>query len=335
MSSMESIFKMSGVNRLINISVLERGLQLLGAFTAASTVFKVLSLARLYLSPSSLSLNRWKHGNPYALVTGATDGIGWGIVDALVARGFSIILHGRDRNKLEDRRAILQKQYPSLKIEILVFDVLKDPYDNIEKLVSGISHLNVTILVNNVGGIPFMPGYITLAEHDSSQIDHVIDMNARFLAHFTRYMMPILSRNGPSLIMNIGSAAEFGLPCATVYSGAKGFVLSFSEALARECKISKTPVDVLNINLGDVSTKQTPTPVRFANPLAKDFGRDVVGRVGAAVASDRNTVTPHIPHAIFLGVLKPLPEFVKVAFLRNMIQDAQALHRKIFNLKEE
>ncbi|KAI1613223.1 hypothetical protein EDD37DRAFT_561583 [Exophiala viscosa] len=326
---------MSGLDNLINISTLERGLQLLGAVTAASTVFKVLSLARLYLSPSSISVNRWKHGNPYALVTGATDGIGFGIAEALAARSFNIILHGRDRNKLEARRATLQKQHPGLRTEILVFDVLKDPYDDIENLISGISHLNITILVNNVGGIPFMPAYINFTEFDSSQIDAVIDINARFLAHFTRYMMPILSKNGPALIMNIGSAAQIGVPGATMYSGTKGFVLSFSEALARECKISKTPVDVLNINLGDVSSKSTPTPVKFGNPLAKDFGRDVIARVGAAIASDRNTVTPHIPHAILFGVLKSLPEFVKVAFMRNIIQDARALHRKIFNLKEE
>lgn len=326
---------MSNLENILNISAVEKVLQLLGAVTAASIVVKVLSLARLYLSPSSLSLSRWKHGNPYALVTGATDGIGWAIAEALAARGFNIILHGRNRTKLEDRRATLQRQYPSQKVEILVFDVVNDSYDDVEKLISSISHLNVTILVNNVGGIPFVPGYIALTEHDASKIDSVIDINARFLTHFTRYMMPILSRNGPALIMNIGSAAQHGIPWATVYSGTKGFVLSFSEALARECKISKIPVDVLNINLGDVSSKQTPTPVRFANPLAKDFGKQVVGRVGAAVASGRNTVTPHIPHAILIGVLKSWPEFLQLVFLRNMIQDAQALHRKIFNLKEE
>ncbi len=261
--------------------------------------------------------------------------IGLGFVEAIAAQGFNVILLSRNREKLESRRSALQKQYPNLKFEILVFDALKDSYDGIEKLANSISHLNVTILVNNMGGIPFIPGYIQLIETSSSQIDRTIDYNARFLSHLTRYMIPVMAKNGPALMLNVGSAAKHGVPWAAVYSGTKGFVLSFSEALAREFKCNKIPIDVLNLILADVSSSQTPTPVHLLNPAAKDFSKTAVGRLGAAVASGRNTLTPYIPHALLLWVLGFLPESMQVFVLDNMIRDAQKLHEKIFNLKKD
>ncbi|KAK7897297.1 hypothetical protein LTR67_005186 [Exophiala xenobiotica] len=318
------------------MSTMQRALQFLGALTAITIVTRILSLGRLYFSPSSSSLNRWRHGkDPYALVTGATDGIGLGFVEAIAAQGFNVILLSRNREKLESRRSALQNQYPNLKFEILVFDALKDSYDGIYKLATSISHLNVTILVNNMGGIPFIPGYIQLTETSSSQIDGTINLNARFLSHITRSMIPVMAKNGPALMLNVGSAAKLGLPWAAVYSGTKGFVLSFSEALAREFKCNSIPIDVLNLNLGDVSSSQTPTPVHLANPAAKDFSKTAVGRLGAAVASGRNTVTPHIPHALLLWVLSILPESIQVSVLDNMVRDARKLHEKIFNLKKD
>lgn len=58
------------------MSYFQRTLLVLGALTAVSTVARIVSLARLYLSPGGASLDRWKHGKePYALVTGGTDGV--------------------------------------------------------------------------------------------------------------------------------------------------------------------------------------------------------------------------------------------------------------------
>lgn len=205
-----------------------------------------------------------------------------------------------------------------------MFDAVKDPYEGIEKLVAGISHLNITIVVNNLGGIPFIPGYRQLIETSGAQVDAAIDLNNRFLSHFTRFMIPVMARSkNPALIVNVGSAAKHGVPWAAVYSGTKGYVLSFSEALARECKCNDVPVDVLNLELADVSSAQTPTPVHLLNPSAKTFSRIAVDRLGAAVASGRNTVTPYIPHALLIAILGSLPEFVQLGILNNMVRGAQ------------
>ncbi|KAK6369268.1 hypothetical protein LTS17_009608 [Exophiala oligosperma] len=304
----------------------QKALQVLGALTAVSAVSRILSLTRLYFSPGGSSLKRWKHGKePYALVTGGTDGIGLGFVEAIAAQGFNVIILSRTKGKLESRRSALQKQFPNLKFEILVFDALKDPYEGIEKLVASVSHLNITVLVNNMGGIPFIPGYRLLTETSGPQIDTAIDLNARFLSHFTRFMIPVMTKSYPALIANVGSAAQVGIPWAAVYSGTKGFVLSFSEGLSREFKCNDIPIDVLNITLADVSSQQTPTPVHILNPSAKHFSRTAVGRLGAAVASGRNTVTPYIPHALLLWALGPMPEFMKVIITNNMIRGAQEI----------
>ena len=109
--------------------------------------------------------NRWEKylqgPSPYALVTGATDGIGKATARELYNKGFNLILHGRNEKKLYDvieefRSAVSKKTGRVQEVRYFLEDASKAGID-FEEIATRFEGLNVTILVNNVGGCPMRP----------------------------------------------------------------------------------------------------------------------------------------------------------------------------------
>ena len=87
-------------------------LAMLGIITILYLAIRFFRFIHLYARPSSLK--RYLHGpNAWALVTGASDGIG---------RAFAQELHGRNHIKLESIKAQLQNQFPIVEFRVLVAD---------------------------------------------------------------------------------------------------------------------------------------------------------------------------------------------------------------------
>ena len=99
--------------------------------------------------------------SPYAVVTGATDGIGKATAQELYDKGFNLILHGRNKEKLEDVVAEIQSAKSKRTGQVQdVKHFLEDAskagidFEGIAKRFEG---LNITIFVNNVGGATVRP----------------------------------------------------------------------------------------------------------------------------------------------------------------------------------
>ena len=71
-----------------------------------------------------IPLGRYLHPDKecWALITGASDGIGFGLAEELCLRGFNVILHSRNRDKLELKKRELEAQFPKSQIAIAVGD---------------------------------------------------------------------------------------------------------------------------------------------------------------------------------------------------------------------
>jgi 17beta-estradiol 17-dehydrogenase / very-long-chain 3-oxoacyl-CoA reductase len=234
-----------------------------------------------------------------------------------VSRGFHVILQGRNKQKLETAKAKLEGEHLGAKIKDLVIDAQTGSIRDLEKEIVSIQHLNITILVNNVGGVPLgMTRYFKpLTEYSFDEIDGLIDLNARFLARITRLVLPFLPRKSPSLIMNVSSGADIGMPWMVMYSGAKGFVTSFSKALAREMKMEGLPVEVVALTLGDVYSGTNTTPLSWKTPSSRVFARATLDRIGRAAGDIPHVLTPYWAHALTLGSFDYLPERVRQSVL--------------------
>ena len=281
--------------------------QTLAVLYVATVTYTTLRFLRfIYLYTRRSSIKRYLYGNEsWALVTGASEGIGLGIAHELAVNGFNIILHGRNPEKLQRARSQLEGEHKDLQFRTAILDASSATGQQIEALAASVQFLNLTVLVNNVGGCPKIQ---PLEKHTAEDLNSLVNVNARFPAQLTRALLPILARqDGPTLIMNIGSLADSGAPYATVYGGSKAFNMAMSSSLAMEIKAEGKDIEVLAIPIGRVTNvSHYKEPYSFFTPTARIIGKSCVDRVGCG----RKVVVGYVGHAMQTFVLDLLPSIV-------------------------
>lgn len=249
----------------------------------ATTCYWMIQLARYlycYIRPSSLPRYNPTGKDACALVTGATDGIGFGFAEELSERGFNVFLHGRNREKLSRRQEELQTKFPNIKYKIIVSDAA-NIHEDVNLIPNEIGDANLTVLVNNVGGEN--QSYRGLTELSYQDVRTTINTNATFMAQLTRVLLPVLEKNGPSLVLNVSSIAAYGMPFVPVYSATKGFVDSFSRALDAEVKARGQDVEVLAIRVGSVRSQSNDVDVGLMVPDSRTMAAASLERIGCGL----------------------------------------------------
>ncbi len=187
--------------------------------------------------------------NNWALITGATSGIGKATAEKLAAQGCNLIITGRR----EDRLFKLKEELLSHKIDVLAlcFDVQN------KKQISDIfqankSHIDkVNILINNAG---LARGVAPIDEGEIDDWDQMIDTNIKGLLYMTRFMLPSLKRHGQGDIINIGSVSgRWTYPGGAVYCGTKHAVRAITEGMRQD--LAGTNIRVSCIEPGLVDTE--------------------------------------------------------------------------------
>jgi 17beta-estradiol 17-dehydrogenase / very-long-chain 3-oxoacyl-CoA reductase len=273
----------------------------LAAIGAFALLRQVLSAARLlYLySLSRSGLTRYISVSPanpsWAIVTGASDGIGRAFAFELCRRGANVLLHGRNAAKLAAVASDLRAAYPSRTIATAVVDASKHDAASdaaLDALVQQASNLpdsgRLRILINNVGGANALIGRgIThrLADTSLAEVDVQINVNARFPARLTTALLPVLTsrESAPALVINVSSVAgEFALPYEVVYCATKAFNLGFSGALRAEMSTEGKDVEVLGLVVGSVDTQGAPGRTQNVPWVMEtvNFARLALDRVG-------------------------------------------------------
>ena len=236
-------------------------------------------------------LKKYLTPGAFAVVTGATDGIGKTIAMALAKKGFNIVLHGRNEEKLQAVKLEIETDNPQCRVVLLLHDGSRKSRVNVEE----IEHLPVTVLVNNVGIGPMN----ALADFSADEIDETITLNMAFPSQLTRSLLPQLGKQ--ALILNISSyAGLFPPPYLAVYAGSKAYNNAYSISLARELE----NVEVISIITGSVNTGTNKKPVTFMRPAAVTYAKHVLAIVGCG----RKSIMPYWPHAIQTFLISLLPE---------------------------
>ncbi|WEW58786.1 17-beta-hydroxysteroid dehydrogenase [Emydomyces testavorans] len=307
-----------------------RVLGYIGAATVLYVLYVLIKLiAKIYvfLRPSALSKYLRKDKQTYALITGATDGIGLGFARELCRQGVSVILHGRNQQKLQRTQDKLKKEFPDVQLRTFICDAaLSNPPEVFESLVRELKDVNLTILINNVGGQAGATEgpYKSYQEYTDDQVDRIINVNARFMTQLTRALLPLLHRNGPSLILNVSSVAAEGIPYVTVYSATKGYVKTFSTALAMELKMQKQNVDVVILNVAEVQSGGHKVPTSFFIPSGRDFARSALRNVGYG----SGVVEGYWTHAVQVFFLSLVPEWVRQVSVMQAVRSKMAAFSK-------
>ncbi|KAI9665900.1 MAG: hypothetical protein M1821_003835 [Bathelium mastoideum] len=301
-------------------------LSLIGALSLAILFARFASFLTLYARPSSLPrYNPSPKQRPaWALVTGATDGIGRALAEELARQGFHVLLHGRNPTKLDATRAYIEKTVPGSRCEIVQADAATagdEDFTRIRAQVELLTYENdrssgLRVLVNNVGGIPHAPVYAPLHTLSGADVDGDMAVNARFPTRITLALLPLLRRNTPSLVLNIGSmAGEVFPPYLSVYVGCKAYNVAFSAGLASECALESPGVEVLGLSVGEVDTAGHRAELGLFAPDARTFARAALRRVGCR----RRVVNGYFWHAVQGWFLTLLPERVGMRLVAKKI----------------
>ncbi|KAI0364318.1 NAD-P-binding protein [Pilatotrama ljubarskyi] len=290
---------------------------MVAATDALAVLAVVLSLPYLYRFASFIwlyflrptAIHNYLHGPaPYALVTGATDGIGKATAAELYARGFNLLLHGRNEKKMqkvvEELRA--RGKRPDSDIRYFLADAAKPGHD-FAKMVEPFADLNITLVVHNVGGSNGVQPQ-RLDERPEDYIHSLVHWNALFPLLLTRVLLPQLRRSathGPVNVQFVGSLAGDVSPARLpIYAASKKFLEGLVRGLDNDEQFFDKPTGVTftYLAVGPVNSASMPQKPSLNTPTSETFGKAIVARTGCG----RRRVAPYFMHAVSQVVVEAL-----------------------------
>lgn len=313
------------------MSVFVNALAIFGGGILLYAVYEVFAFLMLHFALPASPLRFYKRAGPdpaYALITGASAGIGFGIARELVNQGLGVILLGHLSDELVQAKKTLEKATPGAVVRTIVLNAQTATPAEMENAVRSIEDLQVSILINNVGGNPIqVPPLRELVTYSCADVDAVIDMNSRFMARLTALMIPVLTRKRGnsaerSLIINLSSAGHAGLPWLTLYAATKAFNLALSRSVSRELISSESTqhIDCLAVIPGDVLSQGNSKGVAKGSPTADEYGRCLVRTADNAIKRKMRDMSPYWLHDIQIRILPWLDENTRTVEMVKMVR---------------
>jgi 3-oxoacyl-[acyl-carrier protein] reductase len=181
-----------------------------------------------------------------AFVSGSTSGLGFSIALNLARRGFKVVIHGRDSEKLN--YCLSEMKRSGLNVEAVCGDVSTPGVA--EVLASRVIELAggcVDILVNNVGG---GGKHLDWWQTSTQKWRSIFELNVYSAAAFCTAMVPLMiDRNWGRVVFVSSTAAVRPLPIGPEYSAAKMALRTAAISLALACKGTGVTVNVVSPGL--------------------------------------------------------------------------------------
>uniref|UniRef100_A0A8R1EH02 Very-long-chain 3-oxoacyl-CoA reductase n=1 Tax=Caenorhabditis japonica TaxID=281687 RepID=A0A8R1EH02_CAEJA len=141
----------------------------LALIIVAVRIFRILyNILAPYVFLKPIDLKK-RAGASWAVVTGATDGIGKGYCFELAARGFNILLVSRTQSKLDATKQEILAKYPHINVRTAAYDFTDASTSGYQNLLTQLNEVDVGILVNNVGMFHGYPEIVHKIEFGSAR----------------------------------------------------------------------------------------------------------------------------------------------------------------------
>lgn len=241
---------------------------------------------------------------PWAVVTGASDGIGRAFATQLASAGVNLVLVARRRTVLEELASELQRAH-GITCDVLDIDLARP--DGAAKLVSATTNRDIGLLVAAAGfgtSGPFLDNGL------DTELE-MIDVNCRTvaeLAHF--YGTQFVSRGNGGLVLMSSLLAFQGVPRAANYAATKAYIQVFAEGLRRE--LAPKTVDVLAVAPGPINSGFGG---RANMTMSMSETPEVVARGALAALGRRGTTRPGRLSKLLEGSLSPLPRTTRTRIM--------------------
>ena len=186
----------------------------------------------------------------YALITGASSGIGYESAKILANKGYDLIITARSVDKLEKLSNEIKNDYKK-EVVIIPLDISKR--ESLEELFSKTKEYDIKVVINNAGlGKVGMFNEVT-----DSEDYNMIDINVTAMHMILKHYADILN---DAYILTVASIASFAPgPKMATYYATKNYIRSYAEALRFELKKMKKNVGVTILAPGPVNTNFNDT----------------------------------------------------------------------------
>ena len=242
----------------------------------------------------------------FAVVTGASTGIGAAVAERLAASGVHLVLVARDAAKLAEAAARLSGRH-GVTVRALPLDLATaDAPTQLAKTLAE-ENIEVEMLVNNAGLSARGP----VLDGDPARFRTLVDLNVSAVTELTTLLMPAMVSRGHGAVVNIASTGGYlPAPYLAVYAATKAYVVSFTRALWAETR--GTGVRVVAVSPGPTKTPMNPRGTRSAETVAATVVRALSGKGPAVIDGKANALT-----ALLFGRL--LPTRLTLAVARRMM----------------
>jgi uncharacterized protein len=178
----------------------------------------------------------------FALVTGATSGIGRAFAERLAADGYDLVIVGRRRERLEH----FAGSHPEVKVRAVAADLSTSA--GVEEVAGICATEPLSMLVNNAGVAHYMP----LAELPADRARELVNVKVLAPTMLTRAVVAGMQQRGEGTIINVagmiafsGPAPHSQLPRRVVYAGTLAYLVAMSQTLSAELEGTGVTVQVV------------------------------------------------------------------------------------------
>ncbi|CAL0325085.1 unnamed protein product [Lupinus luteus] len=268
----------------------------------------------------------------WALVTGATDGIGKAFAYQLAQRGLNLVLISRSCQKLENVAGEIKEKHPHTKIKLIQIDFSGDISAGLRRIVEVIQDLDLGIVINNVG-ITY-PGAMYFHEVDEKVWMDIVRVNIDGTTKVTKAVLPRMIQRKRGAIINIGSGAAVVVPSHplyTIYAATKAYVDQLSRSLYVEYRHygihvqCQVPLYVATNMVSEVASIKRNS---FFIPTPEGYARAAISEIGY-----EQRCTPYWAHSIQWCFARLVPDPLLDAWRLSIgirrRNDGEAIHGKI------
>lgn len=255
---------------------------------------------------------------PWAVVTGASSGIGAEFATQLASNGLSIVLVARRADRLETLSKSLREAYS---IDTLVITADLSTPSGVTSVLEQTTHLDIGLLINNAG-VEYFGAFLRADEDAVQRMIHLNISAVSALAHGFGKRFILRTRRDDSVragVLFLSSMANMATPYMATYTATKAFVSAFAMALRTEWQDDH--VDCLSLEPGLVSTE-------MKGRVTQDFDAEKAGMtaipaeqcvVEALGALERFETkwTPGRSNRVMKFFMGLLPETTRIAIMKS------------------
>ncbi|HJE50518.1 MAG TPA: SDR family oxidoreductase [Tessaracoccus flavescens] len=184
--------------------------------------------------------------NSWAVVTGASSGLGVAYARRLARDGINVVLVARRADKL----AVVAEELQRLGVQTKVVPADLTLREARARVVDACRDLDVSYLINNAG-IGVIGEFL---DTDAREVSNQVELNITALTELTHAIVPCMVRRGSGAVVNVASTAAFQpMPTFSVYAASKSYVVRFTVALWEELR--RTGVRAIAICPGPTDTE--------------------------------------------------------------------------------